>query len=553
MPKIRLSALATDIKGKAGGSVFSRNSGGLYFRNNPSGGGRKSPKWDAARARFSSLASSWKNLSNSQKLTWNSAVDNFNTTNAFGENRVPSGYELFMRLNAPLKNLGLPINETAPLPATMPSVADSVFMTPGRPLWTPFNGYTPFPFVSNAGSCDNTLDCQNLEVCIDGCCILDPDGGLVGNLDGIDVSLPLLWGGKFQLNTRDWKEIAEVTMIKLVGGFAEGQDTLVAYISKGDSGNYRLNVGYRIDSETSIFESKDFSLDENRTLDILFYATSDTDQFPIFLVNGNKVGLNSLTGSVITKTSDDFNVSPIINNDQLRTHTALQGFFLSNEAVLAKDLAMLNKGYFYYTPELLIDFGTSKKFFIQNIGTRDGWDLTTYPMASNKKLAFPQLATVNSPFVPFVTSDLLGSDVKVIFETTEMNAGGRIGNRTGYKRINVLAVDNVSDVNVGKEFADTWGVAIDNSTIRTKVSLLNTTTGQITDPIEISFGNFDEYPASMLSGECQVNSDCGPGEVCSFGECLPSSVVLSKYVDVIKSSQSAPKFKAGADLSKSAN
>lgn len=109
MPKIKLSALASDIKGKANGSVFSTNSGGTYFRNNPSGGGRKSPKWDLQKNNFGSLATQWKALTQTQQEAWQDATVLYPTVNAFGDPRIPSGYELFMRLNGSLSAVGLPL------------------------------------------------------------------------------------------------------------------------------------------------------------------------------------------------------------------------------------------------------------------------------------------------------------------------------------------------------------------------------------------------------------------------------------------------------------
>jgi hypothetical protein len=102
MPKIKLSALVSDIKGKSNGSVFSKNKSGVYFRNNPSGGGKKSVKWDKQKSLLGSLSTQWKSLTPAQQEAWNDAVTNYQTTNAFGDLRIPSGYELFMRLNGSL-------------------------------------------------------------------------------------------------------------------------------------------------------------------------------------------------------------------------------------------------------------------------------------------------------------------------------------------------------------------------------------------------------------------------------------------------------------------
>lgn len=116
MPKIRLSALAVDMKGKSGGSVFSTNSGGTYFRNNPSGGGRKSERWNLRKSQFAFVSGQWRNLSAEQRSTWDAARSNFPTTNAFGEPRLPSAFELFMRLNSALYIAGLRVLPEAPSP-----------------------------------------------------------------------------------------------------------------------------------------------------------------------------------------------------------------------------------------------------------------------------------------------------------------------------------------------------------------------------------------------------------------------------------------------------
>lgn len=120
MPKIKLSAIVTDIKGKSNGSVFSKNKGGVYFRTNPSGGGRKSAKWGQQKAVFAALSQTWKTLTSEQQDAWNAAVNNYQTTGAFGDIRIPSGYELYMRLNGTLTAQGLPRILEPAMPRELP-------------------------------------------------------------------------------------------------------------------------------------------------------------------------------------------------------------------------------------------------------------------------------------------------------------------------------------------------------------------------------------------------------------------------------------------------
>lgn len=123
-PKIRLSALATDIKGKSNGSVFSKNSGGTYFRTTQNGGGRKSQNWQIQKGKLSALAQSWKQLTDDEQTAWNEAVNEYPTLNAWGESRIPSGYELFMRLNGVLSSANKALLSVPVAPRSLPDMGE---------------------------------------------------------------------------------------------------------------------------------------------------------------------------------------------------------------------------------------------------------------------------------------------------------------------------------------------------------------------------------------------------------------------------------------------
>lgn len=137
MPKIKLSALASDIKGKSQGSVFSTNSGGTYFRNNPSGGGRKTAQSAAQKNRFGSLATRWKALTNEQRTQWRESASAYPTINAFGDSRIPSGYELFMRLNGVLVSNDLPLLTVPGTSREIPLIEGIDIISPDLWMFTP--------------------------------------------------------------------------------------------------------------------------------------------------------------------------------------------------------------------------------------------------------------------------------------------------------------------------------------------------------------------------------------------------------------------------------
>ena len=201
MPKVKFSALISDMKGKANGSVFAKNSGGNYFRNNPSGGGKKSLAWSKAKSKLSSLAGKWRHLTQDQRLAWNNAVSNFSTVGAFGDERIPSGYELVMRLNGSLVNSGKPINIVPPAPQSFPDLGIVNLLTPGEFLFTPFHGYAPyncqgddsFPGAPMPVQCDpNNPDLTD--------CWVAGNGGPVTTLPSYDPNVPFVFSSLYILN-----------------------------------------------------------------------------------------------------------------------------------------------------------------------------------------------------------------------------------------------------------------------------------------------------------------------------------------------------------------
>jgi len=137
MPKIKFSTLVSDMKGKSNGSVFSKNSGGNYFRTNKSGGGKKSNIWNDRKNQFADLSTSWKALTDEQREAWVEMRMNYPTTNAFGDLRYPTGYELYMRLNGKLQASNLPLLDVPETPRTFPAVQPLDFILPDKYCFTP--------------------------------------------------------------------------------------------------------------------------------------------------------------------------------------------------------------------------------------------------------------------------------------------------------------------------------------------------------------------------------------------------------------------------------
>lgn len=176
MPQIKFSGLVTAMKGKAGGSIFSQNKQGAYFRNNRWGGGRKSQRWDNAKIRLGYLSNQWRLLSPEQREAWQAAGADYPFTNKFKETYIPSGYQLFMSLNGNLYAHNLPLltvpGENRPFPDDF-TISGG---TPDIPWVTGGTGAT-FPYANGqfTSSCGASSLCPDGYICVGGVCVIPFD------------------------------------------------------------------------------------------------------------------------------------------------------------------------------------------------------------------------------------------------------------------------------------------------------------------------------------------------------------------------------------------
>lgn len=106
MAKVKFSALISEMRNKLNGSVFSRNRGGAYLRNKVTPLNPQSIAQVAVRARFTQFSQAWRGLTDAQRDAWRGAVNNWATTDVFGDIVNPSGSTLYTRLNINITNAG---------------------------------------------------------------------------------------------------------------------------------------------------------------------------------------------------------------------------------------------------------------------------------------------------------------------------------------------------------------------------------------------------------------------------------------------------------------
>jgi len=103
--KIKFGALVVDGRGKIGGQVASRNRAGAYMRNKVTPVNPNTASQQAVRALLTELSQSWRDLAEAQRSAWNSSVADFAKTDIFGDIKSPTGFNLYVRLNANIETV----------------------------------------------------------------------------------------------------------------------------------------------------------------------------------------------------------------------------------------------------------------------------------------------------------------------------------------------------------------------------------------------------------------------------------------------------------------
>lgn len=102
MALIKWGALAVDGRGKVGGQVLSKNRAGNYIRNKTTPVNPQTIAQVGARNRLTTQSQAWRGLTQAQRDAWDASVEDFKKTNIFGDQVRPTGFNLYINLNATL-------------------------------------------------------------------------------------------------------------------------------------------------------------------------------------------------------------------------------------------------------------------------------------------------------------------------------------------------------------------------------------------------------------------------------------------------------------------
>jgi hypothetical protein len=100
MARIQTSGLITNISGKVNGSVFQRNQGGLIMRNQSAKINSNTQRSNSQRVGMSSIQGDWQNLTDNQRLVWNTYAQYLNSKQWNNNSLAINGQQIFVRINA---------------------------------------------------------------------------------------------------------------------------------------------------------------------------------------------------------------------------------------------------------------------------------------------------------------------------------------------------------------------------------------------------------------------------------------------------------------------
>lgn len=141
---MKFGAIVVDGRNKIGGHVASKNRGGSYLRTKVTPVNPQSSAQVGVRNNFTASSQAWRGLSDTQRSSFEAAVEDYKRTDIFGDIRNPSGFNLFMRLNQNLREIGQSPITAAPLPISVPPMV-TLSVAADESAQTVIATFTPTP------------------------------------------------------------------------------------------------------------------------------------------------------------------------------------------------------------------------------------------------------------------------------------------------------------------------------------------------------------------------------------------------------------------------
>lgn len=123
MALVKFGAGVSEMRGKEGGVIYSRNRYGAYMKTKISPTNPQTSPQQTQRALMGNLAQLWKTLASGEKAAWENLGAQTSRVNRFGDQTDYAGFGIFMRLNRNLSIIGESALTVAPVPPTFPELS----------------------------------------------------------------------------------------------------------------------------------------------------------------------------------------------------------------------------------------------------------------------------------------------------------------------------------------------------------------------------------------------------------------------------------------------
>lgn len=142
---VKFGAGVSEMRGKEGGVIYSRNAYGSYIKTKVSPVNPQTAKQQAQRSLMGNLSAAWAGLSAAQKAAWDNLGEQTTRVNRFGDSTIYTGFSLFMRLNRNLTVIGQATIDAAPTPPTIPvlTIGEVLMSESGATATVAFTPTTP--------------------------------------------------------------------------------------------------------------------------------------------------------------------------------------------------------------------------------------------------------------------------------------------------------------------------------------------------------------------------------------------------------------------------
>lgn len=122
MALVKFGAGVSEMRGKEGGVIYSRNAYGSYIKTKVSPVNPQTAKQLNQRSFMGNISQAWKACTAGQKGNWDALGAQVTRVNRFGDNTYYTGFNLFMKLNRNLQLIGTSIISVAPIPPVVPTL-----------------------------------------------------------------------------------------------------------------------------------------------------------------------------------------------------------------------------------------------------------------------------------------------------------------------------------------------------------------------------------------------------------------------------------------------